>query len=119
MLLQYKYLEYVRASLYTIFCLKLGTHGQKTCESFRASFYNYVLTLYCSNIVHQHIRVETYAKTCVSFLPVCRQLNRLGNDANKEVIVLNCLYYVYIQNHVIHLLSIVQLMYGISNHVSF
>ena len=33
-----------------------------------------VLTLYCLNIVYQHLDVETCSKTCASFMPVCLRL---------------------------------------------
>ena len=51
--------------------LKQVTHEQKTCTSFRARFYDYVLMSYCSNIACQHINAKTCATTRASFLPVC------------------------------------------------
>ena len=55
--------------------LKMMTHGQQTCASFLSKIYDHVLMLYCSDIACQHINIETYLKTCASFLPVCHQRN--------------------------------------------
>ena len=55
------------------YCLKLGTHEAKICASFRASFYNCVLTSFQSNIARLHVNVETCSKNCASFLLLCHQ----------------------------------------------
>ena len=45
--------------------------GHRTCASFQASLYGYVLTSYCSDIAREHMNVETCSKLAqVSFLCV-------------------------------------------------
>ena len=60
--------------------LRMRTHRQETCASFRASFYYYVLTSYCSNIALQHINVENCSKTCANLLPVYHKLKTYNTD---------------------------------------
>ena len=63
---------------YIFYAIKIMSPKQnvqvKLVISFRASFHDYVLTSYCSNVACQLMNVETCSKTCASFLPMCIQL---------------------------------------------
>ena len=47
----------------------------RNLRTFLISFYIYVLTSNIGTIWRQHKIVETWLKTCASWLPVCHQFN--------------------------------------------
>ena len=68
--------------------------GRKLAQVFRASFYDYALVSYCSDIARQHMNVETCSKSCVSFLPVSPVLVTIRANKNNYLIDLTVLAFL-------------------------